>query len=136
MMGTRAAFEPTDADAAGTAEAPRTRLPAGRIGLLGGLVGILCCVGPTVLALVGVVSAATAVAWANELYGQWAWAFRLAGLAVLAGLVVVALRRRGACSLKGAWTVRRKLALAGIVAAVTYGGLYAATAWLERVTVG
>src|SRR4051812_20350503 len=38
-------------------------LPVWRIGLAGGLVGILCCVGPTVLALLGVVSAGTAFVW-------------------------------------------------------------------------
>ncbi|HEX2262870.1 MAG TPA: hypothetical protein VHH52_03795 [Pseudonocardiaceae bacterium] len=34
------------------------------MGLTGGVVGILCCTGPTVLALLGVVSAGTAFAWA------------------------------------------------------------------------
>lgn len=60
----------------------------------GGLVGLVCCVGPTVLALLGVVSGATALAWGNELYDGYAWWFRLAGLVTLAVLVVVALRRR------------------------------------------
>ena len=44
------------------------RLPVWRIGLTGGLVGIACCVGPTMLALLGVVSAGTAFVWANDLY--------------------------------------------------------------------
>jgi hypothetical protein len=30
-------------------------LPAWRIGLSGGVVGILCCVGPTALALLGII---------------------------------------------------------------------------------
>lgn len=44
------------------------RLPVWRIGITGGLVGILCCVGPTALALFGIVSAGTAFVWANDLY--------------------------------------------------------------------
>lgn len=44
------------------------QLPIWRIGIISGLVGMLCCVGPTILALVGIISAATAFAWANDLY--------------------------------------------------------------------
>jgi len=58
------------------------RLPSRRIGLAGGLIGIMCCVGPTILALLGSVSAGTAFVWATDLYDNYAWWFRLAGLAV------------------------------------------------------
>ena len=58
------------------------RLPSWRIGLAGGLIGIMCCVGPTILALLGSVSAGTAFVWATDLYDNYAWWFRLAGLAV------------------------------------------------------
>ena len=40
--------------------------------MLAGLTGIMCCVGPTVLAMVGVVGAGTAYAWANTLYDGYA----------------------------------------------------------------
>ena len=53
----------------------RTRdrgLPAAWMGLLAGVTALLCCVGPTVLALLGVVSAGTAFVWANDLYGRGA----------------------------------------------------------------
>ena len=76
--------------------------PAVRIGMLAGLTGILCCVGPTVLAMVGVVGAGTAYAWANTLYDGYAWFFRLAGLLVLGGLVAWSLKRRNQCTLAGA----------------------------------
>lgn len=106
------------------------RLPMWRIGLTGGLVGILCCVGPTVLALVGIVSAGTAFAWATNLYDNQAWWFRLGGLAVLALLVWISLRRRNQCSLAGLRRWRwRLLAVLGIAAA-TYGALYGLTTWL------
>ncbi|CAM4323275.1 hypothetical protein GCM10009799_38560 [Nocardiopsis rhodophaea] len=109
---------------------PNGKLPVGRIGVAGGLVGILCCVGPTVLALLGVVSAGTAYVWANDLYDGYAWWFRLAGLAVIGVLVWRSLRRRGQCSVTGVRGVRwRLLAVAG-VAVATYGGLYALTTWL------
>lgn len=53
-------------------QARTDRLPVWRMGVTGGLVGILCCVGPTALALVGVVSAGTAFAWATNLYDDYA----------------------------------------------------------------
>lgn len=88
---------------------------------------MLCCVGPTVLALVGAVGAGTAHAWAVHLYDGYAWWFRLGGLVVLAGLVVVALRRRRACSVAGARSRWRGLLIAAAAAVVTYGVLYAVT---------
>lgn len=105
-------------------------LPVGRIGLLGGLVGMLCCVGPTVLALVGVLSAGTAFAWATALYDGGAWWFRLGGLAVLGLVVWRSLRRRDQCQLAGVRALRwRLLAVLG-VAVATYALLYGVTTWL------
>lgn len=106
------------------------RLKVWRIGVTGGLVGILCCVGPTMLALLGVVSAATAYGWATDLYDGYAWWFRLAGLAVLALLVWVALRRRNQCSIAGVRTVRWRLLGVLAVAVATYSALYGLTTWL------
>jgi hypothetical protein len=111
-------------------DAPVRRLPAIRIGVAAGLTGIMCCVGPTVLALVGLVSAGTAFAWATDLYGGYAWWFRFGGLVVLVGLVVWALRRRGLCTLAGVRRVWPRLALALAVAVATYLLLYAGTTWL------
>lgn len=105
-------------------------LPLWRIGVAGGVVGILCCVGPTALAFFGVVGAGTALVWANTLYDGYAWGFRLAGLGVMAPLVYVALRRRGQCSLRGAVTVRRRLVAMVAVAVGIYAALYAFTTWL------
>ncbi len=105
-------------------------LPVWRIGMAGGLVGILCCVGPTVLALLGVVSAGTAFVWATDLYDGYRWWFRLAGLAVVVVLVCVALRRRNQCSLAGARTARRRLVAVIVIAAATYLFLYGVTTWL------
>nr|VTO94933.1 hypothetical protein BIN_B_00407 [Mycobacterium riyadhense] len=106
------------------------RLPILRIGIAGGLVGMLCCVGPTILALLGIVSAATAFAWANDLYDNYAWWFRAGGLAVLAVLVWMALRRRNQCSLSSIWRLRWRLITLLIIAVGSYGVLYAVTTWL------
>lgn len=105
-------------------------LPTWRIGLAGGLVGIMCCVGPTVLALIGVVSAGTAFVWATDLYDNYAWWFRLAGLAVIGALVWLALRRRNQCSVAGVKRLRWRLAGTLAIAVVTYAALYAVTTWL------
>lgn len=113
-----------------TTSRANTRLPVWRIGLVGGLVGILCCVGPTVLALLGLVSAGTAFVWATDLYAGYAWWFRLGGAAVLVVLVWVSLRRRDQCSVAGVRRWRwRLLAVLG-VAVGTYVALYALTTWL------
>ncbi|GAA3732067.1 hypothetical protein [Salinactinospora qingdaonensis] len=113
-----------------SARGPSRQLPVLRIGVTGGLVGILCCVGPTVLALLGIVSAGTAFAWATDLYEGYAWWFRIAGLAVLAVLVWWSLRRRGQCSVAGVRRTRWRLAAVLGVAVATYLVLYALTTWL------
>jgi hypothetical protein len=106
------------------------RLPVWCIGLTGGLMGILCCAGPAVLALLGIVSAGTAFAWATTLYDNDAWWFRLGGLVVLVVLVWVSLRRRNQCSVAGVRRWRwRLLAVLGI-AVGTYLALYAVTTGL------
>lgn len=112
------------------AAARTDRLPIWRIGLTSGVVGILCCVGPTVLAVLGIVSAGTAFAWATDLYDGYAWLFRLGGLAVLALLVWSSLRRRAQCSVAGVRRLRWRLAAVLGVAVLTYVGLYALTTWL------
>lgn len=120
--------DPVTTDTSGKTKSDR--LPVWRMGLTGGLVGILCCVGPTVLALVGIVSAGTAFAWATNLYDNYAWWFRLGGLAVLALLVWVALRRRDQCSVAGVRRWRWRLLAVLAVAVGTYVVLYALTTWL------
>jgi uncharacterized membrane protein len=106
------------------------QVPMWRIGVIGGVVGILCCVGPAVLALLGIVSATTAFLWATDLYDNYAWWFRLAGLLVLAGLIWVALRRRQMCNVAGVKQLRWRLLGVLGVALVTYVVLYALTTWL------
>jgi LPXTG-motif cell wall-anchored protein len=94
------------------------------------VVGIMCCVGPTVLALLGVVSAGTAFVWATDLYDNHAWWFRLAGLVVIAALVWLALRRRNQCTVAGIHRARWRLAGTFAVAIATYAALYTITTWL------
>jgi len=91
---------------------------------------MLCCVGPTVLALAGIVSAGTAFAWASDLYDGGAWFFRLGGLLVLAALLTRSLRRRGQCSVRGARAAWRGMLLAAVAAVATYLILDAVTTWL------
>ncbi|GAC1652981.1 MAG: hypothetical protein NVS4B6_29470 [Mycobacterium sp.] len=106
------------------------RLPIWRIGITGGLVGILCCVGPTVLAVIGIVSAGTAFAWANNLYDNYSWWFRLGGLAVLGVLVWLSLRRRNQCSITAVRRLRWRLITVLAIAVGTYAVLYGLTTWL------
>ncbi|MGH3570217.1 MAG: hypothetical protein ACRDUW_00020 [Pseudonocardiaceae bacterium] len=106
------------------------RLPVWGMGLTGGLVGMLCCVGPTVLALLGIVSAGTAFVWATDLYDSYAWWFRVSGLAVLALLFWMSLHRRNQCSVVGVRRWRGRLLGVLGIAVATYVALYALTTWL------
>jgi hypothetical protein len=114
-------------------ELGRRGLPVVRIGVLAGVTGILCCVGPTVLALLGVVSAGTAFAWANDLYDGYAWWFRFAAIGVLVLMVVWALRRRNQCTVGGVRKAWPRLMVALGIAVGTYLVLYAVTTWLGTV---
>ncbi len=111
---------------------PRTTRPLSvwRIGVVGGVTGILCCVGPTALALLGLVSAGTAFVWATDLYDGYAWLFRIAGLLVMAALVYRALRQRNQCSIDGVRSVRIRLLAVLAIAVGTYVALYALTTLL------
>lgn len=130
-MSNSASPSPTgERESSGSSPSPPLHLPTVRIGVLAGLTGILCCVGPTVLAVVGVVSAGTAYAWANTLYDGYAWLFRLAGLLVLGGLVAWSLQRRNQCTLAGARRVWPKVMMSLVIAVLTYALLYALTTWL------
>ena len=99
-----------------------------RIGLVAGLAAITCCVSPVVFVLLGVATAAQAVALGDILYYDYGWWFRGFGLAVAAVAVVVHLRRRRACTLRG--TARHWRLLSAL--AVTGGATYAALFWFTK----
>ncbi|QIS24283.1 hypothetical protein F6W96_18120 [Nocardia terpenica] len=122
--------DPASSPAARRNRTVSDRLPVWRIGIVSGLVGMLCCIGPTVLALLGIISGATALAWADNLYDNYAWWFRLGGLAALTVLAWWTLRRRRQCSIDGIRTLKWRLLTIAAIAAGTYGVLYAVTTWL------
>lgn len=121
-------------DVARQPETVVTRAPrARRLGVIAGLLGIGCCVYPVVLALIGLASATEAIALGNTLYGTWGWAFKLAGGAFAAAGIVLQLRRRGQCSIRGAGRNRgyilRVLLLGFAVYWLLYGVTKALAAW-------
>jgi len=121
----------TDGHASGRTTATGSpRIPVLRIGAVGGIVAMMCCVGPTLLALMGIVSATTAYGWAENLYGGYAWWFRAGGLVVMAGLLLLSLRRQRQCSLSGLRRLRSRLLTLLAAAVATYGVLYVATTLL------
>lgn len=97
-------------------------------GIAAGFVGLACCVGPAVAALLGITSAAVAVDVANNLYGNWGWAFKLAGAGVGLGAILLARRRSRACGIERPRLGRFAATLA-VTGVVTYGVLYALTTW-------
>jgi heme exporter protein D len=119
-----------------TEPTPSPRISVIRIGTIGGLVGMMCCVGPTVLALLGIIGAATADSWAENLYGRYAWWFRGAALLLMAGLVMASLRGQRRCSLRGVRGARRALLRLVVVAVATYATLYGVTTGLSQLAHG
>lgn len=93
-----------------------------------GVIALSCCVGPAVAALLGITSATVAIDVATDLYGNWGWAFKLAGVAFASAAVLLSARRWRACGAQPRiWRSIGMIALWGIV---TYSLLYGATTWL------
>jgi len=102
-------------------------------GVIAGTIGISCCVGPTVAALLGVSSAAYAVDLATDLYDDWGWAFKAAGSAFAVGAVVAARRQAAACSVEKP-RLGKFVATVAVTGVGTYAALYGLTTWLGEVS--
>ena len=100
------------------------------MGVASGLVAITCCVSPVVLVLLGIATAAEAVTLGDTLYYDYGWYFRAAGLCVATLAVVLFLRGRGVCNVRGAYTYRRMLIVLAASAVATYAGLFWFTKYL------
>ena len=100
------------------------------VGMGSGLVAITCCVSPVVLALLGVATAAEAVTLGDTLYYTYGWYFRAAGLGIAALAVILFLRGRGVCNVRGAYQYRRMLLVLMASGAATYAGLFWFTKYL------
>ena len=98
------------------------------MGLASGLVAISCCVSPVVLVLLGVATAAEAVSLGDTLYYTYGWLFRGAGLLVATVAVVLYLRRRRSCNLRGVRQYRGMLLTLLLAGSATYAGLF----WFTR----
>lgn len=97
-------------------------------GVVAGVIGLGCCVGPAVAALLGLTSATAAIGVAENLYSEWGWAFKAAA-AFFALAAIIRARRRRSCSSSTSGIGRFAVVLA-VTALVTYALLYAATSWL------
>ena len=100
------------------------------LGLASGLAAITCCVSPVVLVLLGVATAAEAVTLGDTLYYTYGWYFRAAGLAIAVLAVILFLRGRGVCNVRGAYQYRRMLIVLVASGVVTYAGLFWFTKYL------
>jgi len=103
-----------------------------RLGVAAGLAGISCCVGPTVLALLGLSTASFAISLGNTLYYGYGWYFRGAAVLLAAAGVVGLLRRRKSCTLKGTRQQWKLLLTVAVTMVLVYAGLYWLTAWLAH----
>lgn len=102
------------------------------LGLFSGLIGMLCCVTPAVLFLLGLATATAAVSLGIQWYASYAWPLRGAALLLALAGILLHLRRRNACSLRGARTNLGSIVTTFVVGGLTYGALYWITTWLGR----
>ncbi len=84
-----------------------------------GVTGIICCVSPAVLFLLGISTAAEAVTLGDRLYYGYAWYFRGADLLLAAAATILYLRRRRTCSVAGAAAHWRTLLSVSVTMVVT-----------------
>ncbi len=103
------------------------------LGMLAGLLGISCCVTPVVLVLLGLSSVSFAISLGNTLYYQYGWYFRGAALLLALGGLYVHLKRKNACTLRGAKSRWRTILAVFISMVVVYWALYLLTSYLGRV---
>ena len=86
------------------------------------LIASLCCLSPVILVLFGLSTAAFAGSLADIFYGEYKWFFRAAGLVLLAGSLILYLRRqKGVCTLDEVKRRRNEilnLVLMSIIAAI------------------
>ena len=113
-------------------ERPHLDRAALALGSLAGLVGISCCVTPTVLALFGLSSVSFALSLGTLLYEQYGWYFRGAAVVLVIAGVIGMLRARKACTLRGARGQWRLSATVAISMIAVYAVLYGVTKWLAR----
>ena len=67
----------------------------------------LCCLAPLVLVLLGISTVAFGASLADNLYGNYRWAFRGFGALTLAASLFIYFRRRGICTLDQAKRKRK-----------------------------
>ena len=99
-------------------------------GLVSGLAAITCCVSPVVFALLGIATAAEAVTLGDTLYYTYGWIFRGVGFVIAATAVILYLRQRHNCSIRGARHYWRMLMALVVAGGATYAGLFWFTKYL------
>ena len=102
------------------------------LGIVAGLIGISCCVGPTVLALLGLSSVSFAISLSNTLYYEYGWYFRGAAVVLGALGVIGLLRARKSCTLRGTRQQWRLFLTVAATMVVVYVALAWLTTWLGR----
>jgi len=93
------------------------------------LVASLYCLTPVIIVLFGLGSVSIATSLADTLYGTYAWAFRIAGLVLLALSIIWYLRReKGICTIDEA--KRRRNEVLNVVGVVLTAGVVGYFVWL------
>ena len=82
------------------------------------VIASLCCLSPVILVLLGIGTVSVGASFADTLYGDYKWYFRLAGLiAMIVALIVYLRRAKGICTIDD--VKRRRNEIINIVALVT-----------------
>ncbi|HYZ91072.1 MAG TPA: hypothetical protein VFA34_01610 [Actinomycetota bacterium] len=102
------------------------------LGTVAGALGLGCCVGPAVAALIGVSSASAAADLGNRLYADWGWVFKTGAVAFAGAALLLQRRRAQDCPIDERPSLRRVALWTLGTGLATYGALYAGTKALER----
>lgn len=94
------------------------------ISVIVGLLAGLCCVTPIVLVLLGLATLSAATSLGNNLYGNYAWYFRIGALILLALALWFYFRKQGICTLDQARRQRNRIINTSLVVLIFAIGVY------------
>ena len=100
------------------------------LGAIAGTIGILCCVSPIVLVLLGLSTVSAAIALGNNLFTNYKIYFISASVLFLAVAITFYLKKKNQCSLSGVRKNLNMIIFTVFVAVLVYIFWYYFTTWL------
>jgi len=100
------------------------------IGFFAGAIGILCCISPVILVLLGLSTVTAAIAMGNNLFYNYKLYFIGASVIFLVIALALYLKQKKQCSISGVRKNLNLIILSVFIAILTYTFFYYFTTWL------